>query len=48
MGQDLNQYKGSKNAFCITSIALTLVLPGTKILELPVQFLIGSPGPFSF
>ena len=39
-------YKRSKNAFAVTSIALTLVLLGTKLLELPVQSLIGSLGTF--
>ena len=38
------KYKRSKNAFAVTSIALTLVPLGTKLLELPVQSLIGSPG----
>jgi len=39
--QSRNQYKRSKNTF---SIALTLVPLGTKLLELPAQFLVGSPG----
>ena len=41
------KYKRSKNVFAITSIALTLVPPGTKLLEIPAQFLIGSPGTLS-
>jgi len=36
--------KRSKNAFAFTSIALTLVPLGTKLLEISAQFLIGSPG----
>jgi len=38
------KYKRSKNAFAVTSITLTLVPLGNKLLELPVQSLIGSPG----
>jgi hypothetical protein len=38
------KYKRSKIAFAVTSIALSLVPLGTKLLELPAQFLIGSPG----
>jgi len=38
------KYKRSKNAHAVTSIALTLVPLGTKLLELSVQSLIGSPG----
>ena len=37
-------YKRSKNAFAVISIALTLVPFGIKLSELPVQSLIGSPG----
>jgi len=32
-----------QNAFALTSIALTLVPLGTKLLEISAQFLIGSP-----
>jgi len=38
------KYKRAKNAFAVTSIALTMVPFGTKLLELPMQSLIGSPG----
>ena len=37
------KYKRSKNALAFTSIALTLVPLGTKLLEISAQFLIGSP-----
>jgi len=38
------KYKRSKNVFAVTSIALTLVPLGTKLLDISAQFLIGSPG----
>ena len=38
------KYNRSKIVFAVTSIALTLVPLGTKLLEIPAQFLIGSPG----
>jgi len=38
------KYKRSKNAFAFTSVALTLVSLGTKLLETSAHFLIGSPG----
>jgi len=37
------KYTRSKNVFAFTSIALTLVPLGTKLLEISAQFLIGSP-----
>jgi len=42
--QSWDQYKRSKNTFDVTSIALILVPLGTKLLEVPAQFLTGSPG----
>ena len=38
------KYKRSKNAFGVTSIALSLVLNDIKLLELPAQSPIGSQG----
>jgi len=38
------KYKRSKNVFAFTSIALTLVPLGIKLLEISAQFLIWSPG----
>jgi len=38
------KYKRSKNVFVVTSIALTVVRPCTELLQLPAQFLVGSPG----
>jgi len=38
------KYKPSKNVFAVTSIALSLAPFGTKLLELPAQSPIGSPG----
>ena len=37
------KHKRSKIAFTVTSIVLSLVLLGNKLLQLPVQSLIGSP-----
>jgi len=42
--QSWNQYKRSKNIFDVISIALSLPSLCTKLLELPAQSPIGSPG----
>ena len=41
------KYKRSKIVFAVTCIVLTLAPLGNKLLKLPVQSLIGSPGTLS-